>query len=395
MILNRRHDASDSMLGYLYQSRYALLRGLEDGRTNAGHAISIEKFDDVAFEDGDDPFELIQTKHHGKPGDTSDKSVDVWKTLAIWIDRVEGDPLAASDARFVFLTTSTAAADSALAKLRQFDNDRDVDGAITLLLAAARSSKNKTTEKARATLLAMDQALRKLLVGNIWVFDKAPDIVNVREELEQLLFYAAPKDQVQHFADYLEGWWISRVIGALKDPAASSIPLAAIQSKIDDLRESFQAGKLPLDETVDAMPPVTALPGDDRAFVRQMRLIALSESAALAAVHDYYRASEQRSRWARENLLLDGESDRYDRALCDAWRRRFFAKVEDLSDCSGGSKEMVGRELFHWASSYPRPLRNRDELWLSSGSYQILADAVRVGWHPDFEMLMGEGKDSP
>ena len=51
------------------------------------------------------------------------------------------------------------------------------------------------------------------------------------------------------------------------------------------------------------MPPITTLSADDdRAFVRQMRVIELSEGSVLAAVHDYYRASEQRSRWAREIL---------------------------------------------------------------------------------------------
>ncbi len=227
------------------------------------------------------------------------------------------------------------------------------------------------------------------------MFDQAPSIINVREELENLLYYSAPKDKVGIFVDYLEGWWFQRVINALSDPAASSIPLAAIQDKLDELRENFQLGRLPLDETIDAMPPVTALPDDDRAFVRQLRLIALPEKPALAAVHDYYRSSEQRSRWARENLLLDGEAEKYDRALCDAWARRFAAVTEDSGPCPDDAKQKLGRGVFHWASSYQRPLRNRDELWLSSGSFQILADMLRVGWHPDFEALMSDGEIAP
>lgn len=383
------------MLGYLYQSRYALLRGLEEGRTSAGHALTIEKFDDIAFEEGDSPVELIQAKHHGKPGDTSDKSVDVWKTLAIWTERVKGDPVTAADTRFVFLTTNTASPSSALSRLRQTGENRDVDGAVALLIDAAKSSNSMATAKARADFVAMDEGLRKLLVGNIWVLDRAPNIVNVRDDIEALLFYSAPRDHIKTFTDYLEGWWFSRIISALTDPTQASIPLTAIQAKIDDLRESFQTGKLPLDETIEAMPPVSTLPDDDRAFVRQMRLVGLPEPSTLAAVHDYYRAFEQRSRWARENLFLDGEADRYDRALQDAWQRRLAAKKEEYGNCSNADKEKLGRELFHWASSYPKPLRNRDELWLSSGSYQILADSIRVGWHPEFKALMDGGKEAP
>lgn len=389
------HDATQSMLGYLYQCRYALLRGLEEGKNHAGHALTIEKFDDVAFEDDGEPIELIQTKHHGKPGNTSDKSVDLWKTLAIWISRVEGDPTAAANTRFVFLTTNTATPESALAKLRQTGGDRDVAGAIALMLGAASESASQQTDIARSAFLAMDAATRKLLVQNIWVFDQAPNIINVREKLENLLFFAAPKDKIKVFTDYLEGWWFKRVINALNDPAESSIPITAIQDKLDELRENFQLGRLPLDESIDAMPPVTVLPDDDRAFVRQLRLISLSDKSILAAVHDYYRSSEQRSRWARENLLLDGEAEKYDRALCDAWNRRFAADTEDTDSYTDDAKQKLGRGVFHWASSFQRPLRNRDELWLSSGSFQILSDTIRVGWHPDFEEQMSDDGSAP
>ncbi len=144
------------------------MRGLDESKTFAGHALTIEKFDDIAFEDDGRPVELIQTKHHCKPGDTSDKSVDVWKTLAIWIGRVKGDPSAVAEARFVFLTTSQAAPNSALSKLRQSESDRDVDGAIALLLQAASESKSVQTKKARTAFRTMDHSIRQLLVQNIW-----------------------------------------------------------------------------------------------------------------------------------------------------------------------------------------------------------------------------------
>ena len=44
------------------------MRGLEEGKTNAGHSISIEKFDDVAFDDG------------GKPRiDPNETSSNIWQ----------------------------------------------------------------------------------------------------------------------------------------------------------------------------------------------------------------------------------------------------------------------------------------------------------------------------
>lgn len=56
------HQASEQMLGYLYQVRYALSLLLNNDNEN--HQISIERFDDVAFSQDDTPKQMIQLKHH-------------------------------------------------------------------------------------------------------------------------------------------------------------------------------------------------------------------------------------------------------------------------------------------------------------------------------------------
>lgn len=392
--LSTSHSASASLTGYLYQARYALLRGLDEGRRHPSHALSIEKFDDVAFEEDGRPVELIQTKHHGRPGDISDRSVDLWKTLCIWIKRTIEDPSSAANTRLVFLTTNTATDGSALSMLRKADDGRDESRAMKLLVSAANDSQNRATETARDAFLGLTNAAREVLVRNIWVFDKAPNIIDVRDEIETVLHYSAPPEQVGNLTDHLEGWWFNRVVNALREPDLAVISLTTIQNKISELRENYRLGNLPLDEKIEAMPPVQELPKDERTFIRQMKLVDVSETEVRATVHDYYRAYEQRSRWAREHLLLDGEADHYDRNLHDAWHRRFLTCMADVTeDCDDHTKRAQGREVFRWAREYQKPLRNRDEIWLSSGSFQMLADEVRVGWHPYYETLLASGKD--
>ena len=388
------HDASASLTGYLFQARYALLRGLEEGRRHPGHALCIEKFDDVAFEKAGHPVELIQTKHHGNRGDVSDTSVDIWKTLHIWVKHIIEDPAAAANTRLVFLTTSSASDGSALSMLRQAGGGRNESRAVELLLSAANDSRNQTTVAGREAFLGLTDAARQVLIRNIWVFDKGPGIIDVRDEIERLLHYSAAPNQVGDLTDHLEGWWFNRVIIALTDPILAAIPLASIQNKVSDLRESFRLGSLPLDEAIETMPAIKELPNDNRMFIRQMGLVRVPENEVRATVHDYYRAYEQRSRWARESLFLDGESDRYDRGLHDAWQRRFFASTAEVTgDCDDTTREVQGRKVFRWAREYQKPMRNRDELWLSSGSLQMLADEVKVGWHPDYETLIDPRKD--
>lgn len=82
-----KYSALDSLQGYLYQCRYALLLFLQKNRVSPSLRVSVEKFDDVSFEGTGQPRELLQTKHR-VPGNLTDLSEDLWKTLKIWSEGV-------------------------------------------------------------------------------------------------------------------------------------------------------------------------------------------------------------------------------------------------------------------------------------------------------------------
>ncbi|MEQ9507043.1 MAG: hypothetical protein RLO80_12330 [Hyphomonas sp.] len=378
-----KYSAAEPYLGYLYQGRYALLRALQASKKTPSLSISIEKFDDVSLEENNVAVELIQTKHHCTPGDVGDFSTDLWKTLNIWIDRFNADPNAAADIKFVLLTTSTAKEDSALYQLRESVGERNEAIALTKLEAVATSSTSKATAESRKKFMALSSAQRTLLISSIWVFDAAPDILDVKADIEDLLHFAA-SGNASTLVSYLEGWWFDRVIQALTGAASNSIPLNTIEKKVFELSEGFKFGSLPLDEEIDAMTSGPAL-GDERIFVRQLTFVEVSSATRDAAIRDYYRAYTQRSRWARENLLLDGETERYDRCLSEDWGHEYAALCEDTKDGSEETKSIKGRELLRWSLRYNRAFRGRDERWLASGSFQILSDLAKIGWHPDYQ----------
>jgi hypothetical protein len=125
-----------------------LLAGLRAIPDSPHLSISIEKFDDIAFEAKGEPTELIQTKHHvAKTGDLTDGSADLWKTLSIWMKRIAENIEAPFRTRFVLLTTGSAPDGSAASLMRMRDrNEKDAD---KRLLAAAVKSKNKDLSAAR------------------------------------------------------------------------------------------------------------------------------------------------------------------------------------------------------------------------------------------------------
>lgn len=107
MSVNNAHDASGQMLGYLYQVLAALYLLLDSKYGDA--QICIEKFDDIAFIEQDEPVLMIQTKHHlYRPGNLSNTSVDLWRTIKSWCDSINKSPSNLRDTYFAILTTATA-----------------------------------------------------------------------------------------------------------------------------------------------------------------------------------------------------------------------------------------------------------------------------------------------
>jgi len=225
------------------------------------------------------------------------------------------------------------------------------------------------------------------LLEALLIFDNAPNITNVRAEIEDLLIFAVPSQYLCKLVDHLEGWWFAAVIRSLMDSAEPSITLLALRTKIDEIATAFKQGELLLSPAVEAAPDAASLASDSLIFVKQMHWVGIGQSAMDAAKRDFYRATTQRSEWVRENALLDGEAQRYDDALVDRWERECEAQADGADLSSDEKRKAHGRIIFHWANRYQAPFRNRHEAWLTSGSYHVLADNIRVGWHPDFRTL--------
>ncbi len=381
------------MLGYLFQCRQALLLSIELTKTAPGLSISIERFDDIAIEDAEVPIAQYQLKHSLTPGNLTDTSVELWKTLRIWSEQVKDNPQLPFETLFSIFTTATATVGSAAALLRSDRSSNDEELAVKLLDTAATTSSNEATKKARATYLSLPPEQRRALVRAINIFDQAPSISDVLGEIKDLLTFSVAPQHLDTLVQHLEGWWFSNVVRSLTREGSPSLPLLAVRSKIDELGQAFRQGDLLLSPGIEAAPDRGTLATDSRIFVRQMQKVSLPLAAVDVAKRDFYRATTQRSQWVRENALLDGEAQQYDDALVDRWQRECLALSETADLSTDEKKEAHGRTIFHWANRFQLPFRNRHEAWLTTGSYHVLSDSVRVGWHPDFLKLFSPTED--
>ena len=117
---------------------------------------------------------------------------------------------------------------------------------------------------------------------------------------------------------------------------------------MDDLREQFSREALPIDDDILA---ATVDEGgyQDCMFVRQLHLCNVGAKRILAAIREYFRAFEQRSRWLREDLVLVGELDRYERRLIEEWEIVFERIKDDLGEETAEEVKLrAAKKVYQW-----------------------------------------------
>jgi hypothetical protein len=375
-------DASSSALGYAYQWRMGLLLLLRAMRDDLRSTLTIERIDDLAL--AADTASLFQTKHH-KPGAGSltDASEDLWKTMRVWCERISGASVDPATTTFALATTSTAS-DGSIAALLRSDH-RDPTEAERRLLHVAADSKSTANRPAYEAFQGLNPAMRTVLVTNIFILDGEERITDIAKLIEREVLVAADPEHLTGFRERLEGWWFNRVINHLDDEQRRPIAAEELNIRIGDLREQYHRDSLPIDFIL-AEPHDLDANNDTRMFVSQLRLIAVNNHRIEAAIRDYYRAFEQRSKWIREDLLHVGELDAYERRLTEEWKRYRAVLEDEVGIDTDDEKIEFGRRFYRWVELDAKfPIRPRcEEAYVMRGSFHILADAGQVGWHPEF-----------
>lgn len=390
-------DATPSMLGYIYQVRYGLylsLKKLTEVEDPDEFYISIESLDDIAFEKNDDPFELLQTKFHSKPGNLTDKSPDLWKTIRVWAESISHGVSKLGDTSFTLVTTESANENSIALSLSGIDANRDTNYALEKLreIAAARGS--ETNDKAYDAFVSLHSWQQEQLVDSIYIIGQSEDLIKIRSMIEIQLRTVTEKAHLEAFVTRLEGIWFKRIIEILSDSNQASVCLGELQAIIDDLRPQFLPTNLPVDYSgVD--PENIDVSGDQRNFVNQLRLIDAPTSAIKLAIVNYYRAYEQRVKWSKDGLLKPGELKQYDKRLTEEWlhHKSMIEFGYDLSESE--NKVKYARKLYMKCQDEGAiPIRQDfKEHYVARGSYHELADKLTIGWHPEFTTLIENAED--
>ena len=381
------HQATEQMLGYLYQVRYAL--NLLLNNDNENHLISIERFDDVAFSEDDSPKQMIQLKHHVRQhGNLRDASTDIWRTLKVWIDAIVANENLLTDANFLIITTANAPKGSAASLLKV--EGRDEKQAYTQLKAVADTSENQAHRSYYSAFIKLGEDKAKKLLAKIQIIDEASNILDVSGDLIRIIRYSCmPKFQDQ-ICERIEGWWYRKAIDALCSDTPVYFSQQQVRSVIVSISQEYAEDNLPIDVLDFSAPSPEELSPCDRIFYEQLKLICTGSRHICAAIRDYYRAFQQRANWIRNDLLFVNELEKYEQRLVDEWEHH-FASMEDKLNVLGPNiteqdKVKHGQSLLSDIEALDIKIRPKvQDAFVMRGSFHILANQLTIGWHMDFQ----------
>jgi len=394
-----KYSASEQVLGYIYQARFALLHLLQLPEDTA---VFLEKDDDLDFVDGGGGKSLASLKHKAIGDRLADLSPDFWKSVNIWLVRYKRDGRAASNLRFFLFTTGRVSADSFLARLLPNPPVASSEEAtlFTLADAALAKSISQLIAPIATAFNELSNPEKQDFFERVMILDSSPRIGDIPSIIRDKHMRSIRREHREFVFERLEGWWTDAVIKQLTGARMEGIFGYEVSDKLSNFAEEYKVDNLPI--TFRGKEPAEEIDteADPRLFVAQLREIGISSSRIRSAILDYYRSFEQRSAWARENLLVSEEVEEYEDRLADEWNRYKDVVFEKLTkDCAEDSLREAGATLYNWAefeTGKIESLRIRarvTEPYVLRGSFHILADSSpepRVYWHPKFLDRLGK-----
>ncbi|GAA5037620.1 hypothetical protein GCM10011506_34180 [Marivirga lumbricoides] len=385
-------SAKEPSLGYFYQIKYALLILLSNSKELENPKIKIENLDDVEIEDVN-TLKLMQTKLHIKnKANLTDGSVDFWKTIRIWAEHINNSRIDIDNTIFNLITTEKIPTSSLLFRFKSnITLDSHVSEIVDSLDKISFESKNVTNQKAYMAYQSLSLENKRKLIKRIRILDNSIGITEINSKIKKELIYSTYPNSLDAFLEILEGWWFTKSIENLTSQI-DSISASELQLKIANISDTFKSDNLPnhfpqqLEITDDDVESLK-----DRTFIKQLEIINIkTKSKTLKrAISDFRRAFEQRSKWLRLHLLNPEEEELFDSKLLDYWKNIYDIMCDEAEDRNMEELPDLGKNFYleQFAKTCPQvKIREKfNEDYLTRGSYQILADTKKIGWHPNYK----------
>lgn len=386
------HAAPGACAGYTYQFERALYWL---AKSSAGSVVGIETDDDVAIKEIDGSLVLEQDKHSLQIGAKrfGDRSVDLWKTLAIWLDALDSGEVVAETTLFL-MVTNVAATDCLARRISCAKTDEQADSCIAELEDLANEPPTSIRTFVQCVLRNDSRCSLRNLLKQCKLIDASEDSAGIALRAKTVAQLPLPEwcsAQSDSIVNELLGWLHKTALTAWQTGVPAWIPRDQYVNQLHAVldRRTRQARR----ELAEYLIPVS----DDkvgkqrgRPFVRQVHLVTEDSEVVNNAIREYIRCNIEKTRLSVEGNITDEDWKAFETTLQSRWNK-IRSRIRRMS--KSARDEDVGFEIFTETTESHRAMLagiNTEQVYLTAGTYHLLADMIRVGWHPQFKKLMAK-----
>jgi|GEM_PF-241732 len=367
-------------------------------RARQGQSVSIEHLDDVATHTEEGVI-AEQDKSGLAHNPVTDRSPELWKTLANWVRAIRGGALK-DDTKFLLYVAQNHHGDI-VDRIHAVTNKADADALVVALrgkfwgkapkYAAKAKLPDGLAEHVNEVLSARDEVLA-LLFTNL-TLENGSGAPN--DDLAALPGMAAISQEKKDDVLKLLLGWAKKVIDKRIEQLRAPI------ITWNEFHKAFVAAAKKLDRSENVLTPTPAEISQpeverhlrERTYVRQLEAVKCDDTDLVRAVNDFLRSAVDRTTWSERGDVLEGSFSEFEDGLERAWQSQ-KTRIEIEQRSTG--EEDRGRLLFANCSGLQQMrLEGKDVPgYFVPGSFHTLADSLRVGWHPRYrEVLSPTGFD--
>jgi hypothetical protein len=385
----KNHSAEGQMLGYLYQLEKALLwlsLCSDDGM------VSIEMEDDVVarLQKGEN-FETIfeqdkSTLSRNNP--YANKSINLWKTLCIWLDLASTKNADLDTSRFILATTVKIKKTCIAKKISECINANEAQKIYSALKVIANNP-NKTLQPYCEAFLSYPKSTVLRLLPRITLVDN--DYEDDRKILKDRI-----RKNLRILSDFPFNEFYWELVGMLLDKAISSwttgqraiFSVKSVWRQVDNWKSKHSRERF-FERTKDNLPiPEISIEAEKgKPFVKQLEAISVLESEVIDSINDFLRASMERTRYAEEGRVTKGEFNEFENDLFERWKMISNRKIR-LNKTE--EAEGLGYDTFSEVINFKGKLAGvqTEQYYTTKGMYHKLSNNKQIGWHPKWKTLI-------
>lgn len=375
-----KHSAAGPYLGFGLQT-VRLCAHLLTEPTDA--TVYIEHDDDVSvhYANGTKLFE--QTKSAISQNPVADWSRDLWKSIHNWLgDHAPLDPSHGKCFRLYVTPGHTGAFVSALSAA---STSQDVATIIESISAQVSAAKRKTVAYRFAkTFLSASPADQAEIACNFELICEDDPLDPIRK----LFHLSASPEVIEEVVAFAVGEAKRQTDDLIRAGEPAGLNAGEFQSVV---RNFVQRINLPALFSFDPQPPTSAEINEKFScrpvFVRQLELINANVEQQINAVSDYLRASSDKTSWSVDGVLLPNTLDQWTADLL----ARHHAVTDSIMTLHGHLDACKkGMAVYAECRKLNMNLQGRTVPdHFTHGCFNDLADQRAIGWHPDYDSLLG------